>query len=41
MFHTLHEFVLHVEGISYLVSLLVLVSFIAFWRFLMDREGSH
>jgi len=38
MFHTLHEFTFHVESVGYLVSLLVLVGFIPFWRFLTDRE---
>ena len=36
--HTLHEFVFHNETIGYLLSLLILIAFIPFWRFLTERE---
>ncbi len=40
MHNTLHEFTFHVESFGYLLSLLILVGFIPFWRFLTDRETS-
>ncbi len=40
MHHTLHEFTFHVESIGYLLSLVILVGFIPFWRFLTEREGT-
>lgn len=40
MFHTLHEFVFHAEKCGYLLSLLVLVAFIPFWRFVTSREST-
>jgi hypothetical protein len=41
MHHTLHEFVFHTESIGYLLSLLILLGFIPFWRFLTERQGSE
>ncbi len=38
MHRNLHEFLNHTEGISYFVALLVLLLFIPFWRFLVERE---
>ena len=38
MFHTLHELTFHTEAISYVLSLVVLVAFIPFWRFVVERE---
>lgn len=40
MFHTLHEFVFRAEAIGYLLSLLILLGFIPFWRFLTERQRS-
>ncbi len=39
MHHNLHEYLLHTEGLSYLASLVILVLFIPFWRFLVERES--
>lgn len=36
--YTLHEFATRTEGISYLLSAVILLSFIFFWLFLTDRE---
>lgn len=38
MFNTLHEFTFHTEAVSYVLSLLVLLAFIPFWRFLVERQ---
>ncbi len=35
---TLHDFMLRTESITYLLVVVVLVSFPFFWRFLTDRE---
>ena len=37
-FHTLHEFMLHTEGVLYLLAIGSLVSFVLFWRFIHDRD---
>jgi hypothetical protein len=41
MHNTLHEFVFHTESIGYLLSALILLAFIPFWRFLTERQGSE
>lgn len=38
MHHTLHEFVFHTEAMGYLLSLVILLAFIPFWRFLTERQ---
>jgi hypothetical protein len=35
---TLHDFMLRTESITYILVVVVLVSFIFFWRFLTDRD---
>lgn len=35
---TLHDFMLRTESITYILVVVVLVSFPFFWRFLTDRE---
>ena len=36
--HTLHEFMLHTENISYILVVIYLIGIAAFWRFLTDRD---
>ncbi len=36
--HTLHEFVTSTKAVSYLIALLYLVAFPAFYRFLVARD---
>ena len=36
--HTLQEFLAHTKGLCYILSGIVLVSFIPFWLFLIERE---
>ena len=38
-FHSLHEFMLQTKGLLYLLAVGYLVGFVAFWRFLHDREN--
>ena len=35
---TLQEFLTHTKGVSYLIAVIVMVGFIPFWSFLIDRE---
>lgn len=35
---TLHDFMLRTESITYILVVVVLVSFLFFWRFLTDRD---
>jgi len=36
--HTLHDFMLRTEGITYILIVVALVGFVFFWRFLTDRD---
>ncbi len=36
--HTLHEFMMHTKGISYLLAVVIMSAFIFYWLFLVDRE---
>mgnify|MGYP001024952598 CR=1 FL=1 len=35
--HTLHDFMLHTEGITYIMIVAALCGFIFFWRFFIER----
>lgn len=35
---TLHDFMMHTKGISYLFAVILMVGFLFFWLFLVDRE---
>ena len=37
--HTLNEFLMHTKGMLYLLGVGYLVIFVAFWKFLHDREN--
>jgi len=37
-FHTFVDFLIHNEGVGYLIGLAVLLTFIPFWGFLTARE---
>jgi len=39
--HTLNEFMLQTKGVLYLLGVGYLVAFVAFWKFLHDRENQH
>lgn len=39
MFYTLQEFMLHAEGVTYLLIGLALIFFTVFWLFLTERDG--
>jgi|GEM_PF-1208909 len=42
MFYTLHDFMLHSKGLTYVLMGLVLVAMIGVWVFLLDRsEEDH
>jgi hypothetical protein len=36
--HTLNEFMLQTKGMLYLLGVGYLIAFVAFWRFLHDRD---
>ena len=37
--HTLHEFFYQTKAASYLITVVLLLGFVGFWRFLVGREG--
>lgn len=37
-FHTLHDFIIHTENITYWLILISLLGIVAFWRFLTARD---
>lgn len=37
-FHTLQEFMTFTKGVTYIIIVVALVGFTAFWRFLTDRD---
>ena len=39
--HTLHDFMLRTEGITYILIVVALCGFIFFWRFLSERDDSR
>jgi len=39
MFYTLQEFMLHAEGVTYLLIAAALVVFAIYWLFLTERDG--
>ena len=39
--HTLHDFMLHTEGITYIMIVAALCGFIIFWRFLSERDDDR
>jgi len=38
VYYTLHDFMLHTEGITYIILGGILISFLLFWRFLTGRD---
>jgi hypothetical protein len=39
--HTLHDFMLRTESITYILIVVALCGFIFFWRFLSERDDSR
>ena len=39
VFHTLHDFMLHTESITYIILAGILISLLLFWRFLTGRDS--
>lgn len=37
-FHTLHDFMLHTKGVTYILMVVALLAITAFWRFLTGRD---
>lgn len=40
MFHTLQEYLIHTEGVTYILIVLTLVSLAGFWFFLTGRDDN-
>lgn len=38
-FHTLHEFMIHTENVTYWLILASLLGIVGFWRFLSGRDA--
>jgi hypothetical protein len=41
VFHTLHDFMLRTESITYILIVVALCGFIFFWRFLSERDDDR
>jgi len=39
VFHTLHDFMLHTESITYVILAGILIGLLVFWRFLTGRDS--
>jgi len=39
MLHTLQEFFEHTKGIAYIFAVVIMVAFIFYWLFLVDRDS--
>jgi len=37
-YHTLHDFIIHTENVTYWLILISLLGIVAFWRFLTSRD---
>ena len=37
-FHTLHDFIVHTKGVTYILMVCALVGIALFWRFLSARD---
>lgn len=40
-FHTLHEFMLHTEGVTYIIIVAALLGIVGFWRFLNGNDRKN
>ena len=38
VFHTLHDFLYHTKGITYIIMAVMLIGLGAFWKFLTGRD---